>query len=210
MKTSEQYHYYDKSTLKAMISICVICLFISIVPYVLISSINDTTSGHRFLVFNDWLGILPGVGFLILFAEIIFVMVYDWRGAITLRGAVKTQRLHKGKLVSTIHWYLLLYLCFPYIMLPIYLTRTVRDQRQVAQRKPLELKRHIAELDAQLGFVPPSEGICRVCHKPLQVGAEFCSYCGESVIEHPKVCPSCATTTFPDARWCPNCRTALA
>ncbi len=67
----------------------------------------------------------------------------------------------------------------------------------------------IAELDAQMGFLPPAEGACRVCHKPLQVGAEFCSYCGETVIERPKVCPSCATTTFPDAKWCPNCRTAL-
>ena len=123
-------------------------------------------------------------------------MVSDWRGVITLRGAVKTQRWKKGKLVSTKHWYVLLYLFFPYIMLPIYLTRTARDQRQAEQRRPFELKRHVAELDAQMGFLPPAEGTCRVCHKPLQVGAEFCSYCGESVIERPKVCPSCATTTF--------------
>lgn len=209
MATLDQYRYYDKNLLKALIIGCVIGIPMLIIPYALVAAINDTSSGHHFLVLNDWLGTLSGIGLLILLAEIFCVMVYDWRGAVTLRGALKTQRLRKGKLVSTIHWYVLLYLFFPYIMLPIYLTRTVRDHRQAAQRKPLELKRHIAEMEAELGFLPPAEGTCRVCHKPLQIGAEFCSYCGETVIARPKICPSCATTTFPDAKWCPRCRTAL-
>ena len=209
MGTSEQYHYYDRNTLKALIIGCVIGSLILIIPAILETGFNGTTPESSPSFAYGLLEGVSGFGILILFTEMIFVMVSDWRGVITLQGAVKTQRWKKGKLVSTIYWYILLYLFFPYIMLPIYLTRTVRNQRQVEQRKPLELKRHIAELDAQMGFLPPSEGTCRVCHKPLQVGAEFCSYCGESVIERPKICPSCATTTFPDARWCPNCRTAL-
>jgi RNA polymerase subunit RPABC4/transcription elongation factor Spt4 len=188
---------------------CVIGIPILGIPALLLGDMTGTASGNSSLVQDSWLQGLSEVGLLILIAEIICVMVYDWRGVVTLRGALKTQRLRKGKLVSTIHWYVLLYLCFPYVMLPIYLTRTVRDQRLAAQRKPLELKRHIAEVEAQLGFLPPAEGTCRACHKQLQIGAEFCPYCGETVIARPKVCPSCATTTFPDAKWCPKCRTAL-
>jgi RNA polymerase subunit RPABC4/transcription elongation factor Spt4 len=209
MATSERYRYYNKNMLKALIIGCVISIPILIIPDMLLGSMTSTTSGNSPLFQYSLLGGLSGVGLLILLAEILCVMVYDWRGAITLRGALKTQRLRKGKLVSTIHWYVLLYLFFPYVMLPIYLTRTVRDQRQAAQRKPLELKRHIAEMEAQLGFLPPAEGTCRACHKQLQIGAEFCPYCGVTVIARPKVCPSCATTTFPDAKWCPQCRTAL-
>ncbi len=209
MATPEQYHYYDKNMLKALIIGCVIGALVFIVPTMLGTGISGTTSGNSSPLAYSLLEGLSGFGLFILVAEMIFIMVSDWRGAITLRGALKTQRLRKGKLVSTKHWYFLLYLFFPYIMLPIYLTRTVRDQRQAAQRKPLELKRHIAEMEAELGFLPPAEGTCRVCHKPLQIGAEFCSYCGETVIARPKVCPSCATTTFPDAKWCPQCRTAL-
>ena len=136
-------------------------------------------------------------------------MVYDWRGVITLRGAVKSHVMRNGRLVSTSAGFVLLYLFLPEIMLPIYLIRTAIDHRQAAQRKPLELKQQIAAMEAQLGILPPSQGTCRACNKPLQVGADFCQYCGVTVIERPKVCPSCATTTLPDAKWCPKCRTAL-
>ena len=209
MAISEQYHYYDKNTLKALIIGCIIGALLFIVPAIMSAGFNGTTPETSPSFAYSLLEGVSGFGLLILFAELVFVMVSDWSGVITLRGAVKTQRWKKGKLVSTKHWYVLLYLFFPYIMLPIYLTRTARDQRQAEQRRSFELKRRVAELDAQMGFLPPAEGTCRVCHKPLQVGAEFCSYCGESVIERPKVCPSCATTTFSDARWCPNCRTSL-
>jgi Double zinc ribbon len=209
MAQSNQYRNYSKNIFTVLIIGCVTSLVLFIGPFALIGSINDNASGHSFLVQNDWLGTLSGIGLLILLVEIIGVMVYDWRGVITLRGAVKSHVMRKGKLVSTSAGFVLLYLFLPEIMLPIYLIRAAIDYRQAAQRKPLELKQQIAVMEAQLGILPPSHGTCRACNKPLQVGAEFCQYCGEPVIERPKVCPSCATTTFSDAKWCPKCRTAL-
>src|SRR5260370_8105379 len=102
-------------------------------------------------------------------------------------------------------------------MLPIYLAYVGRDfrrarvnKRQIEANKQLEKRRQIAVMEAHLGILPATEGNCRSCQKPLQVGAEFCSYCGATVIEHPKICPSCAPTPFANAKFCPNCRSPLS
>src|SRR5260370_20218828 len=146
---SEQYHSYSRSMLTLLNIGCIASLAMLIVPYILIAAINDTTSGHSFLVQSDWLGSLGGIGVIVLLVEVVCVMIFDWRGAVTLRGMVKAQVIHKGKLVSTSPSYVLLYLFFPEIMLPIYLVRTTRDHHQARQRRPLELQHQIAALEAQ-------------------------------------------------------------
>jgi RNA polymerase subunit RPABC4/transcription elongation factor Spt4 len=80
---------------------------------------------------------------------------------------------------------------------------------QYVLRKNVVSPWRIAQLEARLGITPPTVGTCRNCGKPLQVGAEFCSYCGATVIEYPRICPKCATVCLPDAQFCPKCRTPL-
>jgi hypothetical protein len=210
MATPATFRCYKGYQFLGLIVGCIIGLAFTVIPFVLIASVNDSSSGHLFLTSNDWLGTLSGIGVLLLLAESIFVIAYDWRGAVTVRGAAKAQIMHKGKLVNTAPSYVLLYILFPEIMLPIYLIRTALDQRQVGEQRKLSMQHQIATLEAQLGILPPTSGTCRACHKPLQVGAEFCQYCGVSVVERPKICPSCSTTALPDAKFCPKCRTPLA
>jgi hypothetical protein len=209
MATPAPFRFYNGYLFLGLIFGCIIGLALAVIPFVLIASVNDSSSGHLFLTTNDWLGTLPGIGVLLLLAESIFVMAYDWRGAVTVREAAKAQVMHKGKLVNTAPSYVLLYILFPEIMLPIYLIRTALDRQQAKRERKLATQHQIAILEAQLGIMPPTSGTCRACHKPLQVGAEFCQYCGVPVVERPKICPSCATTALPDAKFCPKCRTPL-
>jgi hypothetical protein len=130
MEAPEQFHYYSRNLLRVLIGVCAISIVLLAVPYVLLASVNYNSTGQTFMVFNEWLGIVPVVGFLILYAEIVFVMVTDWRGVITLLGVVNTQRMRKGKPASSSPWFVLLYIFFPFFMQPIYLIRTVREQRQ--------------------------------------------------------------------------------
>ena len=65
MATPEPFRYYSRNMLLALIIGCVVGLLLGIVPFALIASINDTTSGHTFLVVNDWLGSLSGIGILL-------------------------------------------------------------------------------------------------------------------------------------------------
>ncbi len=212
MTENEQYQYYQKSIFMLLVLGCILGLLLFLVPFILIGAINDTVSGHSILFQNNWLGSLAGVGVVLLFIEEVGVMIYDWRGAITLRGAIKGKTIripYKGKQVGTVPTLVLLYLFLPEIMLPVYLVRVAMDRHRATQLKHVEVRQRIAVMEAQLGILPPTEGVCRSCQKPLQVGAEFCSYCGVAVIERPKICPACATTTFPDAKWCPKCGTTL-
>ena len=202
-----QYRDYSRNMLIALDCLGAISILLFFV-FILISSILNPDSSTS--VSNSWAMIPSQIGLVLLFAEIIFVMTQDWRGAITLRGASKGYTFHKGKRVSTTATFVILYISFPYIMLPIYLVRTTSDYQRMKQLKVQQQKHKIATLEAELGIMPPTEGICRACQKPLVVGAEFCQYCGATAIERPKVCPSCATMASPDARWCPKCRTALA
>lgn len=165
--------------------------------------------GIFLLAWNLASGIFIGGGVIFLLVEACCVLALDWRGATSLRGTTKLYIMNKGVPVSTRPSYALAFLFFPEIMLPMYLIHTIRDMRQIAHRQQKESRLQVATLEAQLGILPPTEGTCRDCHKPLQIGAEFCQYCGVSVIERPKICPACAVTTLPDAVWCPRCRTKL-
>lgn len=51
---------------------------------------------------SSWQSKVVGIGTLLLFGEAIFVMVLDWRGVMTLRGAVKIHTIKNGKILSCI------------------------------------------------------------------------------------------------------------
>lgn len=202
---AEKYRDYNKRVYLFLVIICIVSWLLLVVPLIIgsASSTDDTT------IQGGPLAIISQIGLFILIAELVSVMVYDWRGVISLRGSVKRQTMHKGKPVSTAPGFFLLYLFLPEFMLLIYLVRVYNDSHKSKANKQMEVRHQIAVMEAQLGILPTTEGTCRSCKKPLQLGAGFCSYCGETVIERPKICPSCATTTFADAKFCPNCRLSL-
>ena len=94
---------------------------------------------------------------------------------------------------------------YPFVGLVQY-ARGFQDDRK---RLPLERQRHIAELEANLGMVPATEGQCPKCGKPLQADAEFCAFCGTRVRPQVPICPRCATVALPGAKWCPKCGAPL-
>lgn len=186
-----------------LIGICIVCILLFIIPLLLTSGSGDTYSA------DTWFSRLSQIGLFTLFGEMVLVMVLDWRGVITLRGASKGYTFHKGQRVSTTGGFVCLYIFFPYIMLPIYLVRTALEYRRTKYEREHQQRHKVASLEAELGILPAIEGACRVCKKPLVVGADFCQYCGATAVERPKICPACAATASPDAKWCPKCRTAL-
>ncbi len=175
------------------------------IPVVLPGSITATASENT----RNWLNALVNIGVFLFIIQAIFVLIYDWRGAVTLRGWTKSRAWQESQLGNFTLLYVLLYLFFPEIMLPVYLVRIALGRRQAEEQRNRARKQHIAVMEAELGILPPTNGTCRTCYKPLQAGAEFCQYCGEPVIEHAKVCSACAATALPDAKWCPRCRALL-
>ena len=164
-------------------------------------------SGH--FVFQSSLGWASGplaiVGFAIYLPVIATIMVADWRGFLTLNGFLKwksmtgQQRLLVGCLFVALNVF----------VLDFYLVQAYLAYHRYRLLEPSRRRRKIAEQEAELGMIPRTEGNCRKCHQPLQLGAEFCAYCGERVTERPRICPECSTTTLPDARWCPACGAQL-
>lgn len=130
----------------------------------------------------------------------------DWRCFTTLNGWIKWKRMKIWQKLVLGYFFigLSIFLVGPYLI------QAYRAYSYNKRQEPVRLRHKIAEQEAELGFMPQIDGTCRVCHKPLQSGAEFCIYCGATVAEHPKVCPNCATITLPDAKWCPKCRTSLS
>ncbi len=201
MEKLANFRYYNKKALLALIITYAVSLLLMIVPIALLGNFSGAGSNHV----DEVLNALINIGILIFIIQVIFVMIYDWRGAVTLRGWTQSRLMKESLLADFKMFYVILYLFFPEIMLPIYLARVVVGRRREEQRKEFEKQRYIASLEAQLGILPPTQGTCRICQKPLQIGAEFCQYCRTPVVEHPKVCPECATTALPDAQWCPKC-----
>jgi RNA polymerase subunit RPABC4/transcription elongation factor Spt4 len=199
------FRYYSKKMLLALMLVYVVNLLLVLVPIAVLGSFSDIGVSSVARV----LSALVNIGVLFFIIQAIFVMLYDWSGAMTLRGWTSA-RIMKDSLLSDFKMlYVVLYLFFPEIMLPIYLARIVVGRRQEEEQKRLERKHYIASLEARLGILPPTAGACRACDKPLQVGAEFCQNCGAPVVEQPKVCPHCGTITLPDAKWCPKCGRAM-
>lgn len=214
MNQPEQYRVYNGIMLFSLIGVCVVSLAMLVIPFALIFNLNDTASGHSFLLHNEnWLGAVPGCGLLLLLSEAIVVMILDWRGAVSLRGAVKSQTVYQGKTNNTGLGYAILYIFFPEILLPIYVLRvlfhSIHLGRLRERQQKQQLQFEIATREASMGILPPTDGACRVCRRPLIAGADFCQYCAEPVVEKPKVCHVCAATASPDAKWCPKCRAAL-
>lgn len=145
-----------------------------------------------------------GVGAALLTIISIAVCMLDWRGFTTLDGRIIWGRLNGWQRTGLIIAYL-----YFFIMAGVYLGFACRDwlvaRRAANQRAPLEQQRRISELESQLGILPQTEGACRACHKPLQVGAAFCAYCRAPVREQARVCSACGTAALPDGQFCPTC-----
>lgn len=181
----------------------------------------------------DYSETLATLGGTLLLAELLLVLITDWRGFTTLRGRLNWQRLTPAAgfagllaiflLLSLLPFFVIgpmLAFAFPLfafgpisglpatlamVALGLYIVLSISDHRAAWRRAPLERERHIAELEAQLGIPPATRGNCRDCEKPLQLSAHFCAYCRAAVVPRPRICQSCAATALPDAAWCPKC-----
>jgi rubredoxin len=158
------------------------------------------------LIFGSGISsLLTILSFTIYLLVISTIMLKDWRGFLTMNGALKwrsmgdQQRLMFGCLFAV----------FNAVFLLVYLGQAYMTYRHDKQLEPLKRKRKIAEQEAELGIMPRTDGTCHKCHQPLQLGAEFCVYCGERVTPRPRICPECSATALPDARWCPECGAQL-
>jgi len=196
------YRYYESGTLILLSGICIIGTLLFLGLPLLYHTIVEHGIGNL----PGWLSRLSLVGGLVLFGESIVVMLLDYQGAISLRGAVKPWFVRRRRVVSRFPWLLLCYALAPWLVLPFYIIRASLDARYL---RAWRYKREIVFLEAQRGIVPAFEGICRVCKRPLVVGASFCQYCRAPVVLLPKVCPCCLFVASPDALWCPRCQASL-
>lgn len=152
-------------------------------------------------------GSLTDIGTLVIFIELITILVIDWRGFATLRGRFKRGSDFISRITG---WCLFLaLLIISPITIGIYLVLAVRDYRRERQQAPIDRQRHISEMEAELGIVPGTQGTCRVCGKPLQIGADYCAFCSAPAVEKARICPACAAIALPGAAFCPECRKPL-
>jgi|GEM_PF-1324380 hypothetical protein len=197
------YRYYEARTLILLSGVCIVgtLLFLGL------PLLYHTVVEHGIGSLPGWLSRLSLVGGLVLFGESIVVMLLDYQGAISLRGAVKPWFVRRRRVVNRFPWLLLCYALTPWLVLPFYIIRASLDERYL---RAWRYKKEIVFLEAQRGIVPAFEGICRVCKRPLVVGASFCQYCRAPVVLLPKVCPRCLFVASPDALWCPRCQASLS
>lgn len=151
-------------------------------------------------------GVTGSIGVFLLLCVVVAVLLLDWRGFTTVHGAIKWGRMKVWQRLIVGYFFIGLSM----FVLGIYFFQAFQTYRQAMGREPLERQRRTAELEANLGIMPATEGTCRVCHKPMHVGADYCAYCGAPAVEKPRICPACATVALPDARFCPKCRTPLS
>src|SRR5579875_1867569 len=200
---SMAYHYYGSRTLILLSGVCIVGTILFLGLPLLYHAIVE----HGIGSLPNWLSTLSLAGGLVLFGESIVVMLLDYQGAISLRGAVKTQFVRRRRVMNRPPWLLLCYALAPWLVLPLYIIRASLDARYL---RAWQYKKEIVFLEAQRGIVPAFEGICRVCQGPLVVGASFCQYCRAPVVLLPKVCPRCLFVASPDALWCPHCQASLS
>ena len=146
-----------------------------------------------------------GIGPVFFIAAIVYAGYRDWAGISTLRHAIQWDSMAGGTRIWAIVGFVFIY---PLAFI-VYLWRITNEYFQTQKAITAQRPHKIAQLEAQLGIMPVTEGECRACQKPMQVGAEFCAFCGVDTIERPLVCPNCATTALPDAKFCSKCRTEL-
>ncbi len=197
----------------------------------------DSFYYDRFWYESDRSETLATLGGTLLLAELLLVLVTDWRGFTTLRGRLNWHRLTPAAWVLGLMAIFLLFGLFPFVVfgpllafvfplfvfgpisgfpatlamaaLGLYIVLSITDHRTARRRAPLDQELRIAELEAELGIPPATRGNCRDCAKPLQLGAHFCAYCRTPVVPKLRICPSCEATALPDAAWCPKCGMAL-
>jgi RNA polymerase subunit RPABC4/transcription elongation factor Spt4 len=133
------------------------------------------------------------------------ILMADWHGFLTMNGSIKWRSMSDARMILVGCVFVVCNVFF----LGYYLVRAYQKYRNDKRLEPLRQKRKKAQLEAGLGMIPPTEGVCHRCHRPLQLGAEFCSYCRASVTERPRICPACYATAQPDAIWCPLCGAQL-
>src|SRR5258708_35805893 len=81
---------------------------------------------------NGNAGALGTIGYLLFFIVFITVLVRDFRGSVSLNGAIHWRTLSGGKRF----WLVLLFVFFFEILLGVYLVRAVVGYYQLTQRRP--------------------------------------------------------------------------
>jgi hypothetical protein len=152
-------------------------------------------------------GSMTDLGTLFVLIDLVTILVLDWRGFATLRGRIDRREDFFSRITNLC--LLLAFLIISPITVGIYLVLAVRDYRRDRNQRPIDRQRRIAEMEAELGILPGMQGTCRVCGKALQIGADYCAFCGAPSVERPLICPACAATALPGATYCPECRTRL-
>lgn len=149
-----------------------------------------------------------GTAFVVYLGVVCTIFALDWRHFLTLHGNIPWATLSwPGRIGITIGIALVYAVLIVLLLsLPVlYLAFAVKDTIDQRRNSAPSSKLKTAELEASLGILPGVDGECPQCHKPLQVGAEFCAYCGTPLAPKPRVCTKCATLAMPDAIYCPTC-----
>lgn len=188
-----QRHLYPVKLLATLATATVVSVLLILSDHVFQSSLGSVSQ------------LLSITGYIIYLVVIATILVVDGWGFVTLNGLLKWKAMRGGKrfIVGV------LFVALNVFFLGSYFVQAYLTYRRYKEQEPLRRRRKIALQEAELGMIPRTEGTCHKCHQPLQLGAEFCVYCGETVVERPRICPRCYTTTLPDARWCPTCGTPL-
>jgi hypothetical protein len=193
LQGASQRHLYTGKQLATLVIASVISILLISVDFFFHSSLS---------AISGWLTI---PGFTIYLLVISFIMVKDWRGFLTMNGSLKWKSLTGRQRLIVGCVFVILNAFF----LEFYLAQAYLTYRRDKQLEPLKRRRKIAEQEAELGMMPRTDGTCYKCHQPLQLGAEFCVYCGARVTPRPRICPQCYATALSDARWCPECGAQL-
>jgi hypothetical protein len=194
-----QRRLYSKRTLLILASGYITSGILYFVSGAILSSFSQPEDAQ---LIPGMLGSIAVLGFI---AVVVSLLIMDWHGFTTLNGWIKWRRMKTWQKLVVGY----LFIGFSFLLVIPYLIQAYSTYTHDKAQEPARLRRKIAEQEIQVGIIPKTDGACRICHKPLQVDAEFCMYCGAVVKEHPKICPNCATVALADAKWCPKCRTPL-
>jgi Double zinc ribbon len=147
-----------------------------------------------------------GIGVLLFFLCAGVLLAVDWRGFLTLNGVIKWSRM-KWWQAGLLGW---LFFGLIELSIAIYVVQQVSTYPATRRQARLQQRLRTAQLEADVGILPPTDGTCESCGKPAQIGADFCAYCGRPLRPRPRICSACATVAAPDAAFCPRCGTRLA